>query len=121
VDARVVRKTPLSTVRSWVNIMSLLVNDTRARFSVSDAGSETILGQTTRAVVLVPREPTPGMLRIKMWIEERSGVVRQFEVQESADLTRTVRFITLQLNAPVDAARFRYSPPSGVRVEEIGG
>jgi outer membrane lipoprotein carrier protein len=121
VDPRVVRKTPLSSVRSWVNLMSVLVNDTRSRFNISDGGSETLLGQRMRVAVLVPKEPNPGMLRLKVWIEEQTGVVRQFEVQESADLTRTIRFVTLQLNVPVEAARFRYSPPAGVRVEEIGG
>jgi outer membrane lipoprotein carrier protein len=117
----VVQKAPLSAAAVWVTLLNSLLASSRSRYTVTDGGRATIGGITTHAVTLIPKEPTPAMLRTKLWIDEKSGEVRQFEVTESADVVRRIRFVTLQLNAAVDEARFTFTPPRGVRVEVVGG
>jgi outer membrane lipoprotein-sorting protein len=51
-----------------------------------------------------------------VWIDDRDGTVRQFELTESTGLVRRVRLSDVRFNAAIPAAEFAFTPPAGVRV-----
>lgn len=91
----------------------------RSSYDASDAGRDKVNGRTARALVLVakPGQVLP-FVRAKVWVDSADALIRQFEATDRNGITRKVRLVTLQTNARVDDAAFRFSVPAGVRVVE---
>ncbi len=90
----------------------------KTRYDITDAGRATVGGRATHALVLVPRRNDAPFTRAKVWVDERDGYIRQFEVVDRSGVTRRVRLASLRVNVPVEATAFRFTPPKGVRVVE---
>jgi outer membrane lipoprotein carrier protein len=88
----------------------------RARYTISDGGAVTVGGRATRAMTLVPRSANGTFTRATLWVDTADGMLRQFETVEQNGLKRQVRITKWEVNAPVEASRFRFSPPKGVKV-----
>lgn len=88
----------------------------KTRYNIADAGRGTVDGRSARALVLTPKAGKTPFARAKVWVDDRDGLIRQFEVVDASGLTRRVRLTSLRVNVPVDAAAFRFTPPKGVRV-----
>ena len=87
----------------------------KARFNMSDGGSATIRGRRTRLVLLAPKG-SETFTRAKVWIDERDGVIRQFEVTEPSGLVRLITVTNLSPNVAIRSSVFSYTPPRGVRI-----
>jgi outer membrane lipoprotein carrier protein len=89
----------------------------RSRYDITDGGAQTIDGRATRMLKLVPKKGSgSAFTRSTVWVDDRDGLIRQFEVVESNGVTRRIRLTTLSVNAPVDAAAFTFKVPKGVKV-----
>jgi chaperone LolA len=119
VDAREALKAPMSYASTWVNLFDILLTAPATRFAVADSGRVTLQGVSVRVVVFAPKSEIPNLELAKLWIDEATGSIRQFEVTENAEVVRRIRFTALQLNAPVEAAKFQFTPPRNVAVKEI--
>ena len=97
------------------DVVQQLVNRPRDRFTIASAGSAAIGGRSARAIQLVPKEPGR-LTKAVVWVDDRDGTVRQFELTESTGLVRRVRLSNIRLNATVQASEFAFTPPAGVRV-----
>ena len=91
----------------------------RAKYDITDAGTDTIAGRPARALVLIakPGQALP-FIRAKVWIDPTDSMIRQFESTESSGFSRKVRLLTVAPNAAVDSSAFVFRVPSGVRVVE---
>jgi outer membrane lipoprotein carrier protein len=98
-----------------VNLIGVFLDSPRTKYTLSDSGKQNIDGHATHAVGLVPKQPIQEFRRATVWIED-DGTIRQFEFQDATGTIRKINFSTLQLNAPVDAAQFKFVPPRGTKV-----
>ena len=117
----VVTKAPISAAATWLNLINVALNSDRSKFKFTDAGRETVQNVQTRVVLVTPLQPTLDLIHAKFWIDEATGRVPQFEVKETADRTRRIRFTDLRLEAAVDTSQFMFVVPRGVTVESRGG
>lgn len=118
---QVIRSALTSSAGSY-DLGSLFFENTRERYTVSDEGQATLDGRATRVLRLTPRSEAP-FARATVWIEEGTGVLRQFHVVDGMGVERTVHIRTYTPNVPVPDEVFRFVPPEGVRVvdaESIG-
>lgn len=91
----------------------------RSKYDVVDGGTESVDGRSTRVLRLTPKAGQQlGFVRAKVWIDDKDGMIRQFESTDASGLARKVRLSNLRINAPVDASAFRFVPPDGARVIE---
>lgn len=90
----------------------------KTRYTIVDAGRATLDGRATRALTLTPKSGKSPFERAKIWVDDRDGLIRQFEVLDPNGLTRRVKLTGLRVNGPVDAKAFVFVPPKGVRVIE---
>lgn len=90
----------------------------KTRYTIVDAGRATLDGRGTRALTLTPKSGRGPFQRAKIWVDDRDGLIRQFEVLDPNGLTRRVRLTAMKVNGPVDAKAFVFVPPKGVRVVE---
>lgn len=99
-----------------LDLMSQFFKSPRARFTITDAGADTVAGRATRALVLQPKSDASNFTRAKIWIDDRDGTLRQFESVEQSGLKRLVTISRIALNVPVDAKAFTFLVPKGVKV-----
>jgi outer membrane lipoprotein carrier protein len=89
----------------------------RTKYDISDGGSQTMDGRSTRALKLVPKKGSgSAFARATVWVDDQDGLIRQFEVVETNGITRRIRLTTLTLNTPVDGDAFKFTVPKGVKV-----
>lgn len=100
-----------------VDLTAQFLDSPRTRYTITVGPAATVSGRTTRALHLVPK--TAGSVpftRATVWVDDRDGLVRQFEVTDQNGLTRKVRMTAMNVNVPVAASSFRFTPPKGTRV-----
>lgn len=99
------------------DLIGQFLNTPRARYDASDAGAESVNGRPARALVLVakPGQALP-FVRAKVWVDNRDGLIRQFESTDGNGVTRKVRLVTIRPNAEVSSRAFTFDVPAGVRV-----
>ena len=117
---QVIRST-LSQGANSVDLTGQFLTAPRTKFNISSAGTMSVSGRPAHGLLLVPkREGSQPFTKATVWVDDRDGLVRQFEVTDQNGVTRRVRLTSIRVNAPVDAAVFRFSPPRGVKVVERG-
>jgi len=114
---QVIRMTTAQAGASNTDLIGQFLDAPRSRYEITDAGSDSVNGRATRALVLVakPGQALP-FIRAKVWIDAKDSLIRQFESTDRNGVSRRVRLLTLSPNATVDSAAFRFTVPSGVRV-----
>lgn len=76
----------------------------------------------TDALELRPRQPDPHYVRLVVYVDHRpesAGVVRRVSIEDPDGNWNRFDFSDLRFNRPLDAAIFRFTPPTGAR--EITG
>ena len=111
-----VYKVPAAAGGGSLNLTEQFLKAPAARFTMTSGGTATISDRPTHAVNLVPKTPIAEFTRATVWIEDATGLIRQFEITEPSGLVRRIRLIDAQVNATVDPASFTFTPPKGVQV-----
>lgn len=88
----------------------------KTRYTIAAAGRGMVDGRAAQAVLLTPRSTDVPFARAKVWIDDRDGLIRQFEVVERSGVTRMVKLAGMRVNVPVDRGAFTFAVPKGVRV-----
>ena len=102
-----------------VDLTGQFLTSPKSKYDITSAGTAAVDGRPAHGLVLVPkREGAQPFTRATVWVDDRDGLIRQFEVTDANGVTRHVKLTSIRLNAPVDAAAFRFTPPSGARVVE---
>lgn len=86
------------------------------RYTMSSGGTATIGGRKMNVVSLVPKKSNGIFARARVWVDASTSFIRQFEVVDANGLKRVVTITSIQPNASISAADFRFSPPKNVRV-----
>ncbi len=100
-----------------VDLTGQFLTAPRTKYNITAAGTTTVSGRPAHGLLLVPkREGSHPFTRATVWVDDRDGLVRQFEVTDQNGVTRRVRLTSIRVNVPVDGSAFRFTPPKGVRV-----
>jgi len=114
---QVLRMTYADAGASSTDLIGQFLDAPRSKYDITDAGTDTVAGRNTRALVLIakPGQDLP-FIRAKVWIDPEDAMIRQFESIESTGLSRKVRLITVAPNAAVDSSVFVFHVPARVRI-----
>ena len=107
-----------------LDLASRFFDSPKTRFTISDAGTATVAGRATHALLLKPKSSSEPFTQAKVWIDTTDGTLRQFETVEPSGITRLVTITTVTPNAPVDAKLFSFKVPKGARIVDqavLGG
>jgi outer membrane lipoprotein carrier protein len=89
----------------------------KERYDITPAGTAVIEGHATTAVQLIPKSPNGARFtKAMVWIDDRDGLVRQFELAEPSGIMRRVTISKVNPNAALGRDAFTFVPPSGVKV-----
>jgi len=106
-----------------LDLASRFFDSPKTRFAITDAGSATVGGHATRALVLKPKASSEPFTQAKVWIDA-DGTLRQFETAEPSGITRLVTITAVTPNATIDQKAFSFKPPKGARIVDqavLGG
>ena len=113
---QVIRST-LAQGANSVDLTGQFLTSPRTKFNISSAGTMSVSGRPAHGLTLVPkREGSQPFTKATVWVDDRDGLVRQFEVTDQNGVTRRVRLTAIRVNAPADAGAFRFSPPRGAKI-----
>jgi len=107
-----------------LDLASRFFDSPKTRFTITDAGTATVSGRATRAVVLKPKSSSEPFTQAKVWLDTADGTLRQFETVETSGITRLVTITAVTPNAVVDAKSFTFKAPKGARIVDqtvLGG
>ncbi len=97
------------------DVVQQLASRPRERFAITSAGTANVSGRATHALQLVPKA-AGRLTKAIVWVDDRDGTVRQFELTETTGLVRRVKFDDVRFNVRVPTSEFAFTPPAGVRV-----
>jgi outer membrane lipoprotein carrier protein len=103
------------------DVTSQFLTSPKTRYTISDAGQDSVNGRPTHALRLIPKTDSLPFTRATIWVDDADGLVRQFETTDQNGVVRRVTITKLQVNAPVDRRAFRFTPPEGTRVFDQTG
>jgi outer membrane lipoprotein carrier protein len=83
-------------------------------------GEEEIGGSPARVLVVSPPEGL-GLKMVRFWIRPGGTTIVQYEVTDSSENRTLYRLLKSRENPKLKAATFRFTPPAGVPVVEVGG
>ncbi len=118
-----------SDVRRWLrvgwpgpeNLEALLEDAARCYDQPSVTGEETIAGRRTHVIELGQARcgPYEGMRRV-IWIDQETAFVLKHEqYRRDGELSSRVEVTSIDYNVSIDPARFEFTPPPGVEVEDM--
>lgn len=100
-----------------IDITGQFLDDPRAKYDISTAGTKTIDGHAAHGLTLVPKRSFPAAFSTAtVWVDDDDSLIRDFEETESSGVVRHVHLTTLEPNASVDRSAFTFAVPKGVRV-----
>ncbi len=105
-----------------IDVIGQFFDAPRTRFAISDGGALKIGGRATRALILVPKAgKSAAFVRATVWVDDRDGQLRQFEVTDANGLVRRVTLTKLDVNTTLPTDAFRFLMPAGARLVEQPG
>lgn len=107
-----------------VDVAAMILSAPARDVTVSDAGTATVAGRATRAVVLVPRAGSDlPYQKATVWLDVGDATVRQVAIVDEQGVERTVTITQWAPNVPVADSAFRFVPPKGAKIvtNPLGG
>jgi outer membrane lipoprotein carrier protein len=98
------------------DVTAMFLEQPRAKYTLEEGGSATLNGRQTSVLHLTAKDRTLPFIKATVWVDDRDGLVRQFEYTEPNGLVRRVTIDRLVVNPKVDAGAFRFEVPPGARV-----
>ena len=77
VPGQVLKQPARGRASAGVDALSELLTSPRARYNVRDAGTASISGRATRAVLLTPKQDGAPLTQARVWVDDQDGAVRQ--------------------------------------------
>lgn len=105
-----------------IDVIGQFFDSPRTRFAITDGGALKVGGRATRALMLVPKPgKTATFVRALVWVDDRDGRLRQFEVTDANGLVRRVTMTKLDVNVTLPGDAFRFMMPAGAKLVEQPG
>lgn len=110
-------KLPLSAAGAGtLDLGAQFFDSPQSRFRIAEAARATVNGRATRVLTLTPKAASQPFARATVWIDAADGRLHQFETLDGMGIKRRVTITSMKVNVPVQAQRFAFTPPKGVRV-----
>jgi outer membrane lipoprotein-sorting protein len=101
-----------------VDVLGQFFDNPRARYTVTPVGPATLDGKPTFALTMVPKGNAGTFTKATVWLDDATGLARQFETTDANGVVRKVRLLRVRPGARLDDGVFRFVPPKGAKIIE---
>lgn len=98
------------------NLIGQFVERPRERYLARYVRADSTGTDGADVVALTPRDSTLPYVDALVWIDRSDSLVHRIDINESNGQRRLIVLRRLQVNVPIPAREFRFSPPRGVHV-----
>lgn len=98
------------------NLIGQFVERPRARYLARYVGADSLRSGWADVVALTPRDSTLPYADALVWVDRSDSLVHRVDINETSGQRRVVELHRVQVNVPIAAREFRFSPPRGVQV-----
>jgi len=105
------------TGAGMVDLQGRIFEEADTRYEATLEGAEEITGRDTWRIAMTPTGESP-YLRVRVWVDRRSFLVRRFEILEENETIRTIILGDLEPDKAIPDSVFRFVPPPGTDVFE---
>jgi outer membrane lipoprotein carrier protein len=116
VPGQVIRQSSRAAATSTFDPAGEFLTSPRSRYTAAAGGPATINGRASHLLTLTPKSGAAPFSKVRLWVDDADGSVRQFEVTERNGLSRVILITHLSMNPVLARSSFRFTPPKGVRV-----
>ena len=114
---QVVKRPATDRSASPIDLTGQFLDAPRTKYDITDAGTRTVDGHSTRGLVLVPKKgATAPFTKATVWVDDDDSLIREFEATEQSGVTRHIHITALRTNVPIDRTSFSFTIPKGVKV-----
>lgn len=100
-----------------IDLTGQFLDAPRSKYDITPAAARTVDGHAAHGFTLVPKQGTSApFTTATVWIDDDDSLIREFEETETSGVVRRIHLTSVELNAPIDAATFKFSIPPGVKV-----
>jgi chaperone LolA len=114
-DRTQVIRTSIASGGESVDLQQQFLSNPNQRFVATLAGEESVGGQASYVLTLVPRGASPYRI-LKVWVDKDDYLVRRFEMTEENNSVRTVEMRNIRTNHALPDALFTFTPPADAQV-----
>jgi len=114
-NAQSVLRSPMSSASGAFDFHREFLENPGQKYEARLDGQETLDGNATHRIAVVPRQPT-GYRDAILWIDVRSSLVRRVQIREENGSVRTVSLTNIDMGASPSADTFRFVPPQGTQI-----
>jgi outer membrane lipoprotein carrier protein len=108
-----------ATDRSAVPIdpTSQFLDAPRSRYDITPAGTKIVDGHPAHALQLVAKKGVSApVAKAIVWVDDDDSLIREFQATDANGVVRHVKLTSIELNVPIDASAFSFTPPKGVKI-----
>jgi outer membrane lipoprotein carrier protein len=114
---QVVKRPATDRSASPIDLTGQFLDAPRTKYDITEAGTRTVDGHSTRGLVLVPKKGTAAAFtKATVWVDDDDSLIREFEETEPSGVVRHIHLTSVQPNATIDPSVFVFKVPSGVKV-----
>jgi outer membrane lipoprotein carrier protein len=89
----------------------------RSRYDITPAGTKVVDGHPAHALQLVAKKGVSApVAKAIVWVDDDDSLIREFEATDANGVVRHVKLTSIELNVPIDASAFSFTPPKGVKI-----
>ena len=114
-DEKQVVRMPVAQQRGGHDFHREFLEDPETKYDVTYEGTETVSGQQTHRLHLVPRART-SYRAATLWIDQGRPALRQIRIEEENGTVRTITLSNIDFASDPDGAWFTFTPPEGALI-----
>jgi outer membrane lipoprotein carrier protein len=100
-----------------IDLTGQFLDQPRAKYVITAAGTKTVDGHATHALTLVPKPGASSpFTKATVWVDDDDSLIREFEETETSGVVRHVHLTAVTPNAGVERSAFTFSVPAGVKI-----
>ncbi len=89
-------------------------SDLEKDFTIEDKGTR----DGVATLVLYPKNPTQSMTEVELRVAAKTGLIQKATVIDFFNNRNEITFTSQEVDKPLDASLFTFSPPKGMKVED---
>jgi chaperone LolA len=96
-----------------------LLTTAPTEYTAALLGEEELEGVTVQVVKLVPKDQTGILSSLKLWVDERTALMRQVEIVDVNGKETTYTVHSFEINPGLADSTFRFTAPAGADVVDL--
>ena len=118
---QVIKRSAMDRNAVPIDLTGQFLDAPRAKFDITPIGTATASGHPAHVFRLVAKKGVVApVTRATIWIDDNDSFIREFESSEANGVSRHIRLTSLDVNVPIDASAFTFTPPKGVKIVDDG-